>query len=290
MSLDHQDIDRLTLRYRKEYSPSVEAGLERLHRRLDLPKAPTVKRRVLSTYWRAIAAAAVVVVAASLYLFSGDGRTYLTADDAAMTSFNLPDGSVVVLQRGGEISYVADDYNHDQRRLWLRGQAYFSVEPDHARPFLVNNGDSELRVTGTAFNLRAGDSVMEVEVSEGAVVLQRGDQDVVVKAWECGLAEIGKPLAHKPAPNLNHHAWRTGTLKFHDTPIDEVLTYFSTNWGIEYAWVDGKVCDYRVSGSYSDIQLEEVLATVAEAGGTDFTVVDKGDGGKRYVFSSPCES
>ena len=100
------------------------------------------------------------------------------------------------------------------------------------------------------------------------------------------VARAGAPLVHKPAPNLNHHAWRTGELNFDHTPIEEVLGYFYDNWSIRCTWADNAPCHYTVSGRYRGEEASDVLADIAKLGGATLTPLD--DTGKRYELSGPC--
>ena len=288
MPLNSHDIDRMVTSYREDYSPDVAAGLVKVRERLgQLPsltvvKRPGGRRRLLLP----AAAAAVVLLVLSIFYFGNDSSVHLIADGNNLAEYRLPDGSEIVLQSGSEVTYDADDFNGIDRRLTLSGQAYFEVVPDKDRPFLINNGSTELRVTGTAFNLRADAELMEVEVSEGAVLLSRGSTKLAVAAKQCGLSEAGQPLLNRPAPNLNHHAWRTGRLTFERTPVAEVLSYFEANWDIRCSWGGNLACDYPVSGNYEGAEAADVLADVARLGG--LTLRQDENDPKHFIFDGSC--
>ena len=291
MSLNNDDIDRLVTGYRDNFTPDVEAGLRRLHagisvvRPLDAAASRAAAPRSRRLYAIAAAVAVLVACLAALYL-NADERIYLRNPDQTLATFDLPDGTHLTLQQGATASYDPATYNTDARHLTLSGQGYFEVHSDASRPFLVQQGDGELRVTGTAFNLRTDGKLMEVEVSEGAVVLEQNGREMQVAANECGLVAPGRPMVHKAAPNLNHHAWRTGELKFDHTPIAEALSYFYDNWAIECSWADGKACDYTVSGSYRGGDAGAVLSDIAKLGGATLRATDTS--GKHYELSGPC--
>lgn len=285
MSLDRKAIDDLIPLYRGEYSPDVEAGLKRLHSRLEnqeLVARTSSKRRKM---WYVAAAAAAAVLLFVLLPF-GDGLEHLTTDGAPIANHTLPDGSLIVLQQGGELTYDPENFNVDDRKVSLSGQAYFEIESNADRPFVIDNGRSKVTVTGTAFNLRADEALMEVEVSEGTVVLAQDGENLTLTAKELGVAESGEPMSFHEAPNLNHHAWRTGQLRFEHTPIDEVFDCLKSNWGIDCRWDDGESCDYTVSASYHDIQaIEAILRDIGQLNGA--TVRAQGD--KTFLFSGGCD-
>ena len=288
MSLDNDDIDRLVTTYREDFTPDVEQGLRRLRAELTVvrPLRPVARTTSRRQFFGIAAAVALIVICLAIFFLGGDGRTYLSNPDRALATYTLPDGSSITLQQGASASYDPKTFNVARRDLALQGQAYFEVHSDTTRPFLVQHGGGELRVTGTAFNLRTDGDLMEVEVSEGAVVLQQDGKSMQVAAKECGLIAPGQPMVHKPAPNLNHHAWRTGELKFDHTPIGEALTYFHDNWAIRCTWADGTPCNYTVSGNYRGGDAGAVLADIAKLGGATLRPLD--DSGKLYELSGPC--
>ncbi len=288
MSLDQNDIDRLVTDYRGDFSPDVERGLRQLHSRITPVHQLRPRRRGRGAINRlvGIAAAILLLVAAALFVFTGEGRTYLTNQDQQIAEYVLPDGSRVSLQQGSRLSYEPDSYNVSERRLDFHGQGYFEVTHDSSRPFLVTNGSSQVRVTGTAFNVRVEEELLEVEVSEGSVMVNTSDKSLPVSAMEYATVVSGQPLIHHSAPNLNHHAWRTGLLKFDHTPISEVLTYFTDNWGIICEWQDGKVCNYEVSGTFNSRDVAAVLNDIAKLGG--LSVRSTHEDGKHFELSGTC--
>ena len=286
MSLDHDDIDRLVTAYREDYSPDVEAGLQRLHARIGTVRQLRPRPRRQRLYrLSAVAAALLLCIVAAVYLLANPGRTTLNNATASIADYTLPDGTRVTLQEGSTLTYD-HSYNESDRRVELMGQGYFEVQADAARPFYVSRGANRVRVTGTAFNVKAGSEMFEVEVSEGTVELHTTGSTVAIKAMEYATVVPGEPLVHAAAPHLNHHAWRTGTLKFDHTPVADVITYLNDNWGVVCDWENGAACDYEVSGSYTGSDVTAVLSDVAKLGG--LSVRSVGQDGKHYELTGPC--
>ncbi len=284
MRLENQDIDRLVTAYREDFTPDVERGLRTLHERITPVRQ--LRPRSRSTWYAAAAAVVALAIAATAIVFLADSSRRLENAGNAPVEYTLPDGTLLTLQGGSEVTYDPDDYNTDSRRVALTGQAFFRVQPDLTHPFLVSNGHSELRVTGTEFNLRSTAAEMEVEVTEGSVILSSDGASIAVTARESGQAKTGESLRHAASPNLNHQAWRTGELKFDHTPIVEVLGYFSNNWGIECKWANGQTCDYPVSGNYHTQDFTAVLTDIAKLGG--LSIKPLGTDGKHFELSGPC--
>ena len=60
----------------------------------------------------------------------------------------------VWLNAASELMYP-DHFSADQRKVVLKGEAYFEVTKDVKRPFSVVLGDMEVKVLGTSFNVSA---------------------------------------------------------------------------------------------------------------------------------------
>ena len=70
----------------------------------------------------------------------------------ARRAVTLPDGSLVDL---GPKTMVTVDFRRDQRRLQLYpGEAYFAVQSDQKRPFVVRVGSLNVTAVGTAFDVK----------------------------------------------------------------------------------------------------------------------------------------
>lgn len=66
----------------------------------------------------------------------------------------LEDSTVVWLNSESQLRYPAT-FAHNERRVSVCGEVYFSVKKDESRPFYVESPGQEVRVYGTTFNIKA---------------------------------------------------------------------------------------------------------------------------------------
>jgi transmembrane sensor len=156
---------------------AVWTKLERASQGDAIRAAPRVDRRRLAF---GAAAAAFAAGAAGVWVVQR-GTPYATAI-GEVRHVPLADGSGMVLNTDSQARFTL---RHDGRRLRLgRGEAWFHVARDPARPFVVEAGRVRVQAIGTAFAVRQLDHGADVLVSEG-----------VVEAWvageEQGRARIG---------------------------------------------------------------------------------------------------
>ncbi|WP_158622643.1 FecR family protein [Pedobacter sp. KBW06] len=76
----------------------------------------------------------------------------------------LPDGSKVLLNVGTEL-ILSKDFGESQRRVSLRGEAFFEVAKDKNRPFIIQSGDLSTRVLGTSFNINAYPDMDKIKIA-----------------------------------------------------------------------------------------------------------------------------
>jgi transmembrane sensor len=112
------------------------------------------------------AVAASILLAVGL-VFWRPGTIYQT-QPGEIRRVQFEDGSVVAMNGGTEL-HVA--MTRGGRHVHLdRGEAWFQVAHDRARPFVVDGGGSSVRAVGTAFSVTLNGTSTELSITEGVVV------------------------------------------------------------------------------------------------------------------------
>lgn len=152
---------------------------------------------------------------------------------AQQRTVTLEDGSVVTL--GGDSAMEAV-FTEDRRRVkLLRGQAFFAVARDAARPFFVNATGAEIRVVGTRFDVRVGNvhnPAVKVTVEEGIVDVAShstaaadatpGPKVRLVAGQRVSVSE--QQLSTVETVDAAQVAsWRQGKFSYRDAPLSEVV-------------------------------------------------------------------
>ncbi|MBK8814450.1 MAG: FecR family protein [Methylococcaceae bacterium] len=136
---------------------------------------------------------------------------------------SLADGSRLTLNTG---SAVAVEFSPAQRTVkLLRGEAYFEVVANKARPFIVQTGEVTALAVGTAFSVSALDGDKnEVAVSEGVVAVTTGKEETRQLTanqhvrWQDGRLETVQNVDTE-----NRLAWRHGQVVFARQALAEVI-------------------------------------------------------------------
>jgi transmembrane sensor len=202
-----------------------------------------IARRRLAMHRYALAvAASAALVAIALVVWRGVGvhrgsNTVVSTPVGENRTVSLEDGSRIVL--GGNTT-LAVSMSKDTRAIELsRGEAFFVVARDEARPFKVSAGNATVVAVGTEFNVRRARDRAVVSVVEGRVIVEPVSQWVpmfVLREFKpkirpvhldagqqtvAGSAGIELASAIEDAGTVT--SWQNGRLAFRLQPLRDVL-------------------------------------------------------------------
>ena len=246
MEKELKKIWDLSKHYKKDYEPDVDAGFSKFKQKLKADKdqnvAPlvvSIKRRRIN--WLAIAASvALVLTVGWIWTTLNKGSDSLLVEatqEGRLKEVRLADGTSVFLNEKSELQFPKSFRGKEKRVVRLEGEAYFNVVENPDQPFIIQTAETEVKVLGTSFNLRAyeGEKFTEVEVESGMVAF-KGKEDekpLMLAASKKGVCMHGGEMLEKQAPNLNAHAWRTKVIKFRNTPVEEVVSILERHFKVD---------------------------------------------------------
>lgn len=168
----------------------------------------------------------------------------------ASRTLHLNDGSTVVLNSD---SALAVNINSQTRELsLLKGEAWFQVSPDPARPFRVHAGDGSVTALGTAFNIHVGEGQTEVTVTEHRVAVLL-DSGISTTNLQQGERVVYSRQAISPAEAVDTQAataWQRGKLVFQNRPLGEVLAELNRYHHGYFAITDSALAQRHVNGVF----------------------------------------
>lgn len=228
--------------------------------------------------------AVALLVAAGVLLVWQDPawRTEQVATPADRRSaVELADGSRVELDTGTRL--VVSRHLRSRRVVLEAGRALFDVQPSHWRPFTVDAGATQVRVLGTAFDVRRQHEEVTVTVLRGHVAVTGTDgMATTLTADDQVRAHAGRLDGTARVDSANATAWRQGQLVFQRTPLPEVLDEIARYSGRPVRLGDASLAQMEVSGVYRTANAEALLALLPS-----FLPVrvEAGPGGERVVQS-----
>lgn len=222
---------------------NVQQSLSEVHKRLGFPKsrpAEKAKRIPIRRHLLRVAAVAIpaIILAGAGFYFSesspGDQPGYeytsVVAQVNEKKSITLPDNSKVWVNSGSTVKYPKDNAQ-DKRLVRLSGEAYFVVEKDTEKPFVVKTDHLSVTVTGTEFDVKEvkGADKTEVTLTQGKVNVETDKKESfslvpgqrLIYYHLTGRTEVTELDA--PAVD-NAVIWKSEYLQFEDLTLKDMLS------------------------------------------------------------------
>ncbi len=258
-----------------------ERAWEKVQDRIDSDNA-----KVIPFYrqgWVRIAASLLLVLSIGLALYRwdilGGGKSYTALSGVQnINEFTLDDRSVVSL-RSGAILKVENSFGQSERRVRLKGTAFFEVERDESKPFVISTDFGGIQVLGTSFLVRT-DTIREitlVHVESGKVLVFPDDDPL--KGIEITVdesAEVSPGQVRKiQIGNTNLIAWKSKKIKFKQAGLDEVMSELADIYGYRIDMPEAVFEDCAFTGRFSELPLITIMDQLKEIYGFDYTISGK---------------
>lgn len=186
----------------------------------------------------------------------------------------LSDGSHVWLNSGSSITYPVAFTGID-RKVKVDGEAYFEVAHDPSKPFIVSNGDVDVQVLGTHFNVNAysDETAIEVTLLQGEVRVSKGNLSALLKPKQ--QARISHEISVTNDIDTDEvMAWKDGIFLLDNTDLPTIMKQISRWYDVDIVF-EGTITNKRFGGGVSrNSPLSEVLKLL-EANGLHFELEGK---------------
>jgi transmembrane sensor len=217
-------------------------------------------------------------------LLLGDTQTFQTAL-GEQRRVQLADGSGVLLNTDTKLRVKL---TAPQRLVFLdRGQAFFEVAKDKARPFRVFAGHNEVRAIGTAFEVRRVGEGIQVTLEEGQVAIYRSAESppqmltaspgapasseqvsapaAVLSPGQQAILQPMEPVTVNLVDLEKSQAWRYGRMILDNALLGDVISDLNRYGGVQIVLADPKLADIRVSGVFHTGRPEDFVKSVTAA-------------------------
>lgn len=221
----------------------------------------TAPRRRLKPWVAAAAASALVVIVAIGVGLWFQPQTMATQIGERRV-VQLADGSQLTLDTNTRVEVRLSS---EERRIdLLEGQAFFDVEHDASRPFVVVAGDTRVTALGTRFDVRREAGSARVVLVDGRVRIQdpaRSRPDVILTPGErLDAAPMALPMKTDVARAVS---WTTGRIVFQNTPLGEAAAEVN-RYTRSPITLQTQLATTTVSGAFDAGDVEGFLAALVD--------------------------
>ncbi|MCR8558685.1 FecR domain-containing protein [Mucilaginibacter sp. BJC16-A38] len=235
-------------------SKPLKEGLKQaLWERIEMQTVAPAKVRQLNMIWLKVAAALVLAILGGI-LYSGkffnhnagDRMVYqtVTAPKGQMTQVTLPDNTVVQLNAGTTIKFPVKFSDKKREVFLLDGEAFFEVEHDALKPFLVHTAKVTTQVLGTSFNIKFYN-----ELSDIRLFVKTGKVEVHDQTHTFGMYTPRQLLIYNKQSQsfikqqiADDHSisWMSDELILDNVSFKEVAVYLQNRYNINFRYLGTK--------------------------------------------------
>lgn len=312
----HQQFDLLTRIWSEKGGQVGQEESERAHSAITriIHKAEeegrVIEMPATTSRWRSrktwLVAASVLIVGCVGALFLNNvtaGNTqkkgnYLEAQNGSRSKSILPDGSTVWLNAGSKLFYE-NDFTGGTREVRLEGEAFFDIVKNPQRPFIVHTSGIDIKVLGTAFNVKSypEDKTVVTTLYRGSVKVFRHDQtekqaiqlrpnEKLILPKDARIVEGSAPrkivsdTLLKTAPSIPtiaaidsakkenerlETAWVYNRLEFERDNFEELARKMERWYNIKIEFTDEKVKQLAFHGSFETETVDQAFRVLKEA-------------------------
>jgi transmembrane sensor len=165
----------------------------------------------------------------------------------------LSDGSKIWVNAGSELRYP-QAFDGKKREVFLNGEAYFDINHDKAKPFIVHTGKLTTTVLGTAFNIKAlkpAEAVV-VTVTRGKVSVANGTRllGYLTPNRQLTFNKLSQQSIQKLVNASEVIAWqKESEIHFEDITFGEAARQLEQRFKVSISFKTDKVKNCRFSGT-----------------------------------------
>lgn len=229
-----------------------------------------------------------------------DGRL-LAVDTLGMLMYNTVKAEVeqlsyhtIIVPRGGEYTLVLNDgsrvrlnadselrfpikFASNERKVFLKGEAYFEVQHDTTRPFRVDvYHDAMVEVLGTEFNINAYPENKKIFTTlvQGCVRVAdtRSDSVIMLKPNQQAVLSGGEITVREVDPE-EYITWINGRFYFERMPLEEILLQLERWYDLQVFWTNESLKSYEFTGAvWRDNSIRQTLDMIEKTTDVHFSV------------------
>lgn len=214
--------------------------------------------------------------------------TRIETSKGARKKITLPDSTIVWLNSDTQLSYDENLNEGKERKVKLSGEAFFDVAHNKDRPFIITTDKIQIKVLGTAFNVKAypKDSITETALIRGLVELtvrDRPTQKILLRPAEKisvvenkQLKEEERSLQSKPSDRkliledikavavgdqeiIQETSWTNDMLVFKNELFEEMVPRLERWYNVTIEIRSERLRKRRFTGIFKDEPLEAAL-------------------------------
>ena len=224
----------------QEIEYGLQKQLQLIDAIADVKEAPQGRKLAPRIFaWTATAIFSAFLLFAGWYFWQpGIVTVEVVTGAGEIKNLYLPDSTKVVLNSNSSLRYTSDINKANSRDVWLKGEGFFEVRKrPKNKQFVVHNGELEVQVLGTAFNVNENGSTTNVTLNSGSLKIGlRNDPGSVLTLQHGDFVQYSdkdKHILRKHVPANLYSAWKDETCRVNELPFATLTAFLRDAYGYE---------------------------------------------------------
>ena len=171
-----------------------------------------------------------------------------------------------------------------ERKVFLKGEAFFDVTKNKEQPFIVNAMEVEVQVLGTQFNLSfyPEDEVINTVLVEGSVRLtgQAKAQDkvhsaILIPGERAQWSKTERDLMVDNVDVSLYTAWTQGRLVFRDTPFKIIRKKLERHYNVVIINNNAALDEKMYNASFDVETIQQVMNSFKENYALEYEMIEE---------------
>ena len=210
----------------------------------------------------------------------------LTVPRVGQFSFNLEDGTKVLLNSDSKIKYPIKFIKGKKREVeLLYGEAFFDVsssQNNNGSEFIVSTKTQKINVIGTKFNIKAynEDEIITTTLVEGKVRVHNGENQILLSPNQ--QSKVYSKSTNIDVSNvdvLQQISWINGLFSFNDTSLESIMQTLSRWYDLKFIFKSANQKKLLFSGVLERTKsIEDILFIIEKTSSLNeinFEIIDK---------------
>ena len=267
-------------------SVDADSALLRLKKNIHQQNKALQRRLLVHRLQRVAAVLFLPALLLSVWLLIQNDETLsvqyveVLSNSGMVSSFNLPDGSMVWLNGGSRLRYPTT-FSGNNREVQMSGQGYFEVKHNSEKPFLVKISEEfSLEVLGTSFNLSAYDDedMIETTLVNGSVQLNLMQNDRIIQRVmspneKMAYSKEAQTLRASIVDPIYDVSWKDRRLLFKDHSMEQVIRTLGRYYNVRFRIKNAEVMNSEITGEFSNEPLPQVMEYLKIASGIRYNIL-----------------
>ena len=187
----------------------------------------------------------------------------------------LADGTKVWVNAESELRYPVQ-FSGTERKVYLKGEAYFAVTKQAGKPFVVCVGDSRITVLGTEFNVRNyQDEVVATTLVKGAVRIHDAGRECDLTPGQQAVIETDGIRVREVDTDL-YTAWKDGYFIYREKTLEDIMKELSRWYDFTYDCQSEELRQMTLTAKLRKFdRVEDIFDILKRTGRLDFATHGK---------------